>query len=139
MNTPVSHLSGLELTDLIKNHIQEILGKEKQNLSAMYLYRTGAYWIAFEQSAYRLASLCKTISIVPMKILGIPAPVVTAGLKDDNFREVVKGLCVVDWSRTRIIYLMPEDLNDEAYEMWHQKKTKEILRFMRKGLLRGVS
>ncbi|WP_455669611.1 hypothetical protein [Phocaeicola sp.] len=46
--------SGIRLQMLIQNHHAEILSREKNNDKLIHLYSIGTYWVAFEQSAYRL-------------------------------------------------------------------------------------
>ena len=46
--------SGIRLQRLIQNHHFEILDRDKNNNRCIHLYNIGTYWVAFEQSAYRL-------------------------------------------------------------------------------------
>lgn len=129
--------SGLQLMDLIRHHIGEILSKEEGNSTAMYLYRTGAYWTAFEQSAFLLESLCGTVSIIPVKIAGIPLPVVTAGLENAYFPKAVQGLPVLAYSSARAAYRLPDLLDGRAYHLWHMRKAETITSALRNGILRN--
>ena len=76
-----SQPSGLQLMELIEHNIQEILGKEESNVSEIRLYKTGRYWVAFEKSAYLLTSVSPDISLVPVAITRLSAPLVMANIE----------------------------------------------------------
>ena len=46
--------SGLRLMNLLREHLTEIMDRERANQNSIHLYCTGAYWVAFECSAYQL-------------------------------------------------------------------------------------
>ena len=64
--------ASLEFSELLQNHLSDILFKEANNDRYMYLYDTDNYWMAFERSAYMLSRLYGHALLLPMKILYIP-------------------------------------------------------------------
>ena len=127
--------SGLQLMDLIKGHIDEILLKERSNTSDLYLYCTGAYWVAFEKSAYWLTRICRDISVMPLKIAWLPAPFVMASVEEIRLPVIVKKLeCLTD-GKLRKIYRMRQAVDHKAYQTWHEKKSAAIINAMRQGAI----
>ena len=46
--------SGIRLMNLLREHLTEIMDRERVNRNSIHLYCTGPYWVAFERSAYQL-------------------------------------------------------------------------------------
>ena len=46
--------SGIRLMNLLRDHLTEIMDRERANLNSIHLYCTGSYWVSFERSAYQL-------------------------------------------------------------------------------------
>ena len=44
--------SGIRLMNLLRDHLTEIMDRERANLNSIHLYCTGSYWVSFERSAY---------------------------------------------------------------------------------------
>ena len=40
--------------NLLREHLTEIMDRERVNRNSIHLYCTGPYWVAFERSAYQL-------------------------------------------------------------------------------------
>ena len=43
--------SGIRLMNLLREHLTEIMDRERVNRNSIHLYCTGPYWVAFERSA----------------------------------------------------------------------------------------
>ena len=84
MNRIDSVPSGIRLQRLIQNHHAEILNREKDNNKFIYLYNIGTYWVAFEQSAYRLNSIFLQCEISLFMIPDRPDYVVMASVPSDE-------------------------------------------------------
>lgn len=126
-NTP-SQPSGLQLMELIEHNIQEILGKEESNVSEIRLYKTGSYWVAFEKSAYLLTSVSPDISLVPMAITRLSAPLVMANIEARRLCTFVKGLdCLQDGCFEKV-YRTWNVVDARSYRDWHAAQVSLIAR-----------
>lgn len=95
--------SVIELFNLIKGHMPDILFMEAGNLSNIYLYRTDDYWVAFERSAFHLCRAYADSIVTPMKVLNAPAPIVMASVKVKNILEATHNLnCLRRTERLRV-------------------------------------
>ena len=41
--------SGIRLMNLLRDHLTEIMDRERANLNSIHLYCTGSYWVSFER------------------------------------------------------------------------------------------
>ena len=48
--------SGIRLMNLLREHLTEIMDRERVNRNSIHLYCTGPYWVAFERSILGEAS-----------------------------------------------------------------------------------
>ena len=78
--------SGLQLLHLMQSHLTEILAREEENAGRIHLYRTGEFWVAFEQSAYLLHALDDNVKVIPMKVAPVTRPLAMASL-DNGLTE----------------------------------------------------
>ena len=60
--------SGIRLQQLIQNQHKEILVREKNNDKFIHLYDIGAYWVAFERSAFRLSDIFRQCEITLFRV-----------------------------------------------------------------------
>ena len=79
---PTQATPWLKLNRLIESSHSIILGREKNNHNHIHLYAYGAYWAAFEQSAYQLCRHFPGSSTAILQIKGYPFPAVMAFLPD---------------------------------------------------------
>ena len=70
--------SGPRLIQLLQHDIRPILRKEDGNRDAMYLYSLGAWWVAFEGSAFQLSLRCPGAHVLPFRLKDVPYPVLAA-------------------------------------------------------------
>ena len=52
--------SGIRLMNLLREHLTEIMDRERTNQNSIHLYCTGPYWVAYERSE---RSVTETITI----------------------------------------------------------------------------
>lgn len=126
-----SQPSGLQLMRLIENHLQDILLKEEANSSEIHLYKAGGYWVAFEKSAYRLASISPDIPFIPMAITGGPAPFVMASIDEKSLNVRTSGLTCTGNGRSRKTYRTSDKMDARAYRIWHTNKLRTIAQTVR--------
>ena len=65
---------GIELGELMENHLSDILFNEKANCNCIHLYRAAEYWVAFERSAFNLCCSYAKSVINAMKVFKVPFP-----------------------------------------------------------------
>lgn len=82
--------SGIRLVALLNEHLGEIMGRERTNRTSIHLYCTGAYWVAFECSAYQLRRVFPDSETTPMRLLGYPFPIVMVSVTDRSLRSYVR-------------------------------------------------
>lgn len=127
MTAPATTQSEVELYNLIKNHISDILFAEAGNNSHMHLYYTGKYWVAFEQSAFKLSLVYTDTALFPMKIANVPFPIVMASIESDKILTATKGLTCMERSILKRIYEVKGITSNASFRRWHNKKTKDLL------------
>lgn len=122
--------SGLQFAALVRQRIGDILAREMHDDGMMHLYHTGAYWTAFEHSAYRLASLCPYTRVTPLLVRGIPRAIVTACITDSLLASATRGLAHTTDTQHERAYRMTRPTDTEEYCHWHQQQT---------GIIEGVA
>ena len=127
--------SGVQLMDLIKNRIDEILMRESTNHSGIYLYRTGDYWVAFEKSAYRLEAVCRDVSVMPVKIARIPAPFLMTSIEGKRLQALAGRWECAGSKPAEKFYEVPGTVDATAYRAWHDRKSEPVTRAMKNGLI----
>lgn len=118
--------SGIRLKNLIQNHHAEILGREKNNEKFIHLYSIGTYWVAFEQSAYRLNRIFGTSEISLFRVASLPDYVVMVSVSYDEvvacFRRYIVRHGGPDYK-----VLVVSSLPIECYCKWHMDTVKSVL------------
>lgn len=122
--------AGLQFAALVRQRIGDILAREMHDDGMMHLYHTGAYWTAFEHSAYRLASLCPYTRVTPLLVRGIPRAIVTACITDSLLASATRGLAHTTDTQNERAYRMTRPADTEGYRHWHQQQT---------GIIEGVA
>lgn len=116
----------IEFIELFQNRLSDILFKEANNESYMYLYDTGSYWMAFEKSAYMLSKLYDHALLLPMKTPYIPFPIVTASIEQEKLHFIVNGLICKKRTGKERIYVAGKVGNVSSYNKWHDRETKVL-------------
>ena len=118
--------SGIRLQQLIQNQHKEILAREKNNDKFIHLYDIGAYWAAFERSAYRLSGLFSenelTLFCVPDCVEYVVMASVPADEAESYFREYIilhDGIYRKVWSEHSLL------MGD--YRHWHETAVRSVL------------
>lgn len=118
--------AGLQFAALVRQRIGDILAREMHDDGMMHLYHTGAYWTAFEHSAYRLASLCPYTRVTPLLVRGIPRAIVTACITDSLLASATRALAHTTDTQHERTYRMTRPTDTEEYCHWHQQQAAII-------------
>ena len=76
--------SGIRLQQLIQNQHKEILAREQNNDKFIHLYDIGAYWVAFERSAFRLSDIFRQCEITLFRVPSCSEYMVMASVPADE-------------------------------------------------------
>ena len=110
--------SGIRLMSLLREHLDEIMGRERTNLTSIHLYCTGLYWVAFERSAYQLYRAFPDSEIMPMRLYAYPFPIVMESVTDRLLRSYArKHILKRDESDYKL--LTGPELPMADYRTWH--------------------
>ena len=101
-----------------------ILGRETNNSNAIHLYSYGAYWTAFEQSAYQLCRLFRGSSTAILQIKGYPFPAVMAFLPGETLQRRAGSYTTQTISSDYKILSVPS-LTPARYRSWYTRLMKE--------------
>ncbi len=118
--------SGIRLKNLIQSQHTEILSREKNNDKFINLYSIGAYWVAFEQSAYRLNDLFPQCELSLFIVPDRPDYVVMASVSGDKVNAYFRKHVI---SRDGLNYkvLKAAPLVAEYYQKWHVDAVRSVL------------
>ncbi|WP_455669714.1 hypothetical protein [Phocaeicola sp.] len=118
--------SGIRLQRLIQSSHTEILGREKDNNNFIYLYNIGTYWVAFEQSAYRLDNLFPRCELTLFRVSGHLEYVVMASVSSD---EAAVFLCkhIIHCDRPDYKVLVASPFLVRDYYKWHLDAVRSVL------------
>lgn len=110
--------SGIRLMSLLREHLDEIMGRERTNLTSIHLYCTGLYWVAFERSAYQLYRAFPDSEIMPMRLYAYPFPIVMVSVTDRSLRSYARKHILRQDETDYVVLTVPESsLTD--YRRWH--------------------
>ena len=110
--------SGIRLQQLIQNRYKEILAREKNNDKFIHLYDIGAYWVAFERSAYQLCLTFPDSEITPLRLFAYPFPIVMVSVTDRSLRSYARKHILRRDETDYVVLTVPESsLTD--YRRWH--------------------
>ena len=110
--------SGIRLMSLLREHLDEIMGRERTNLTSIHLYCTGLYWVAFERSAYQLYRAFPDSEIMPMRLYAYPFPIVMVSVTDRSLRSYARKHILRRDETDYVVLTVPESsLTD--YRRWH--------------------
>ena len=117
--------SGIRLMSLLREHLDEIMGRERTNLTSIHLYCTGLYWVAFERSAYQLYRAFPDSEIMPMRLYAYPFPIVMVSVTDRLLRSYArKHILKRDESDYKLLTVPGFSLAD--YREWHAGEVERL-------------
>ena len=110
--------SGIRLMSLLREHLDEIMGRERTNLTSIHLYCTGLYWVAFERSAYQLYRAFPDSETTPLRLFAYPFPIVMVSVTDRSLRSYArKHILRRDESDYKLLTVPELPMAD--YRTWH--------------------
>ena len=117
--------SGIRLMSLLREHLDEIMGRERTNLTSIHLYCTGLYWVAFERSAYQLYRAFPDSEIMPMRLYAYPFPIVMVSVTDRLLRSYArKHILKRDESDYKLLTVPELPMAD--YRTWHAGEVESL-------------
>ena len=117
--------SGIRLMSLLREHLDEIMGRERTNLTSVHLYCTGLYWVAFERSAYQLYRAFPDSEIMPMRLYAYPFPIVMVSVTDRLLRSYArKHILKRDESDYKLLTVPELPMAD--YRTWHAGEVERL-------------
>ncbi len=117
--------SGIRLMSLLREHLDEIMGRERTNLTSIHLYCTGLYWVAFERSAYQLYRAFPDSEIMPMRLFAYPFPIVMVSVTDRLLRSYArKHILKRDESDYKLLTVPELPMAD--YRTWHAGEVERL-------------
>ena len=119
--------SGLRLMNLLREHLTEIMDRERANQNSIHLYCTGAYWVAFECSAYQLYRAFPDSETMPLRLFAYPFPIVMVSVTDRSLRSYTrKHILRRDESDYKLLTVPGFPLAD--YREWHAGEVEGLPR-----------
>ncbi len=122
--------SGLQLLALLSTHLHEIINRESANDNHIYLYSTGAYWNAFEKSAYQLARLFPQCAVSSMIFASYSEPIVIASIPTNDIPCLPTGKPGVKFKTSGnddvLATIKAPTLPTATYQCWHREKTEAL-------------
>ena len=117
--------SGIRLMNLLRDHLTEIMDRERANQNSIHLYCTGLYWVAFERSAYQLRRAFPDSETTPLCLFAYPFPIVMVSVTDRSLRSYVRKHIL---SRDELDYklLTVPGLPLSDYREWHASEVEGL-------------
>ena len=110
--------SVIRLLNLLRDHLTEIMDRERANLNSIHLYCTGSYWVSFERSAYQLCLTFPDSEITPLRLCAYPFPIVMGSVTDRSLRSYARKHILRRDETDYVVLTVPESsLTD--YRRWH--------------------
>ena len=110
--------SGIRLMNLLRDHLTEIMDRERANQNSIHLYCTGLYWVAFERSAYQLCLTFPDSEITPLRLFAYPFPIVMVSVTDRSLRSYARKH-ILRRDETDYKLLTVPGLPMADYHVWH--------------------
>lgn len=118
--------SGIRLKNLIQDHHAEILRREKNNDKFVHLYGIGIYWVAFEQSAYRLNEIFPRCELSLFMVSDRLDYVVMASVSEDEATTCFcEHIISCDGLNYKVLEVSP--LLADYYHKWHVSAVRAVL------------
>ena len=118
--------SGIRLQQLIQNQHKEILVREKNNDKFIHLYDIGAYWVAFERSAFRLSDIFRQCEITLFRVPFRSEYMVMASVPADE-AEVCLGEFIILHDGIYWKVRSEHSLPTGDYCHWHEMAVRSVL------------
>ena len=104
--------------NLLREHLTEIMDRERANRNSIHLYCTGPYWVAFERSAYQLHRAFPDSETTPLRLFAYPFPIVMVSVTDRSLRSYTrKHILRRDGSDYKLLTVPGLPMAD--YHVWH--------------------
>ena len=117
--------SGIRLMLLLKERLVEIMDRERANQNSIHLYCTGAYWVAFECSAYQLYRAFPDSETMPLRLFAYPFPIVMVSVTDRLLRSYArKHILKRDESDYKLLTVPELPMAD--YRTWHAGEVERL-------------
>ena len=110
--------SGIQLMNLLREHLTEIMDRERANLISIHLYCTGSYRVAFERSAYQLYRAFPDSETMPLRLFAYPFPIVMVSVTDRSLRLYARKH-ILRKDEAEYMTLTVPGLPLAAYRAWH--------------------
>ena len=110
--------SGIRLMNLLREHLREIMDRERTNRTSIHLYCTGPYWVAFERSAYQLRRAFPDSETTPLRLFAYPFPIVMVSVTDRSLRSYARKH-ILRKDEADYVTLTVPGLPMEDYRKWH--------------------
>ncbi len=118
--------SGIRLQQLIQNQHKEILVREKNNDKFIHLYDIGAYWVAFERSAFRLSDIFRQCEITLFRVPSCSEYMVMASVPADEAEVCLSEFIILHdgiYRKVRSEHSLPTG----DYRHWHEMAVRSVL------------
>ena len=113
--------------NLLREHLTEIMDRERVNRNSIHLYCTGPYWVAFERSAYQLHRAFSDSETTPLRLFAYPFPIVMVSVTDRSLRSYArKHILRRDESDYKLLTVPGLPL--PAYREWHSGEVEGLPR-----------
>ena len=117
--------SGIRLMNLLRDHLTEIMDRERANLNSIHLYCTGSYWVSFERSAYQLRRVFPDSETTPLRLFAYPFPIVMVSVTDRSLRSYArKHILRRDDKDYKQLTVPGFPLSD--YQGWHKREVEGL-------------
>lgn len=116
---------GLRLMRFMDTRLFDIIRREHGNDRSIHLYGTGAYWNAFEQSAYRLCRIFPESEITVVTHPAYPFPVVMASIPDGEMSAYARQH-IFKHDDADYKELLADETGTQQYLVWHRQQVKEF-------------
>lgn len=110
--------SGIRLMNLLREHLTEIMDRERTNQNSIHLYCTGAYWVAFERSGYQLYRVFADSETLPLRLYAYPFPIVMVSVTDRSLRSYARKHILRRDETDYVVLTVPESSSTD-YRRWH--------------------
>ena len=119
--------SGIRLMNLLRDHLTEIMDRERANRNSIHLYCTGPYWVAFARSAYQLHRAFPDSETTPLRLVAYPFPIVMVSVTDRSLRLYArKHILRKDETDYKLLTVPGLPLAD--YREWHAGEVEGLPR-----------
>lgn len=105
---------------------KRIIAREKDNLQNIHLYNIGAYWVAFEYSAFQLCQLFPQCETAVFHLAEYPFPLVMASVTDRELNAYSAQRIVRRNEKDYKVFAVPA-LSADFYNRWRREEIDETI------------